>query len=101
MKLITILSARSFFKNNKEKGPNHQSTIIPNNCFELEDALNIMWESSKLFLYVFHILQPAWRCLREKKHYVKQPDRQKLLKGFKSLIYTITHEELDNMYHVP
>ena len=66
---------------------------MTDDCQSEQNALSSTWESMKLLLCVFHLLQALWRWEWNSNHKIDKCDRPTLFRLFKALFYTRNQDE--------
>ena len=93
--LKSCLDEHSFYGRGAELGP---EIVMTDNCAKLREALSYAWPSSKLLLCVFHLLQQVWRWLFDKKHGINQKERREILLIFKTIVYEMSEERMEELF---
>ena len=89
------LDEKSFYGRGSELGP---AVVMTDNCSELRDALRSVWNEATLLLCVFHLMQQLWRWLFDRNHGISADDRPGILSAFKSVLYAVDVEEMEDEY---
>ena len=76
------------------RAPNVGSKIaMTDDCQAEQNALSSTWQSMKLLLCVFHLLQALWRCEWNSDHKIDKCDKPTLFRLFKALLYARNQDE--------
>ena len=86
----SLLPTGAFFGCGPNVGP---KIAMTDDCQAEQNALSSTWESMKLLLRVFHLLQALWRWEWNSDHKIDKCDRPSLFRLFKALLYARNQDE--------
>ncbi|XP_038067768.1 uncharacterized protein LOC119737460 [Patiria miniata] len=80
---------------NNGSGP---KIIMTEDCEALRNALSEVFPESVMLLCIFHMLQSAWRWLRDRKKKIEKQDRPELFSVLKSLLHCQSVPDMELHY---